>query len=62
MPYGRRLILDSASGVAKHVHWDSSGRILVVEDEAALLEQVGKPYFDYTRAATFMSLLISGLF
>lgn len=51
-----RLMQDPATDVSAYMHWDASGKLLIIPDEQALVENVCKVHFAQKSITSFVRL------
>jgi hypothetical protein len=56
LPSRYRLMQDPTTDVSAYMHWDASGKLLIIPDEQALVENVCKVHFAQKSITSFVRL------
>lgn len=62
LPPVLRLMQDPETDVSAYMHWDQSGKLLIIPDEKSLVENVCKVHFAQQNITSFVSRLYSRRF
>jgi len=54
-----RMLHNDPVDMSEHIRWDKSGRLLLIPNEADLVEKVCKVHFSQKSITSFVSLLVS---
>jgi len=57
-----RMLHNDPVDMSEHIRWDKSGRLLLIPNEADLVEKVCKVHFSQKSITSFVSLLSASLY